>query len=160
MLEQILNDGDKNAASLCLGEYFLVAPRLGTISPWSSKATDIARALRSRAGVRRIERGVGRTVCESSATSLTSDVNGHRSPPARPHDRESCCGLRRPASALFSHADAAAAGICAAASRTGRCGAGEGGQPPSSDWPCRKMRLEYLRAALPRARARTRPTWS
>ena len=38
------------------GETFLVVPRLGTISPWSSKATDIARNC-GLAQVRRIERG-------------------------------------------------------------------------------------------------------
>jgi phosphoribosylformylglycinamidine synthase len=38
------------------GESVLVTPRLGTISPWSSKATDIARQC-SLAAVRRIERG-------------------------------------------------------------------------------------------------------
>ncbi len=39
------------------GELLLVTPRLGTISPWSSKATDIARNC-GFDGVRRIERGV------------------------------------------------------------------------------------------------------
>jgi phosphoribosylformylglycinamidine synthase len=38
------------------GELFLVVPRVGTISPWSSKATDIARNCGLQ--VRRIERGV------------------------------------------------------------------------------------------------------
>src|SRR5204863_3467159 len=38
------------------GELLLVVPRLGTISPWSSKATDIARNCGLQ-GVRRIERG-------------------------------------------------------------------------------------------------------
>jgi phosphoribosylformylglycinamidine synthase len=38
------------------GEMLLVVPRLGTISPWSSKATDIARNC-GLAKVRRIERG-------------------------------------------------------------------------------------------------------
>ena len=38
------------------GTLLLVTPRLGTISPWSSKATDIARNC-GFAGVRRIERG-------------------------------------------------------------------------------------------------------
>ncbi|MDP2228939.1 MAG: phosphoribosylformylglycinamidine synthase [Moraxellaceae bacterium] len=38
------------------GELFLVVPRPGTISPWSSKATDIARNC-GLAGVARIERG-------------------------------------------------------------------------------------------------------
>jgi phosphoribosylformylglycinamidine synthase len=39
------------------GEVLLVVPRLGTISPWSSKATDIARRC-GLARLRRIERGV------------------------------------------------------------------------------------------------------
>src|SRR5207302_428157 len=39
------------------GECVLVVPRSGTISPWSSKATDIARVC-GLAGVRRIERGI------------------------------------------------------------------------------------------------------
>jgi phosphoribosylformylglycinamidine synthase len=43
------------------GRRLLVVPRLGTISPWSSKATDIAR-LCGLPSVRRIERGVWYTV--------------------------------------------------------------------------------------------------
>jgi phosphoribosylformylglycinamidine synthase len=39
------------------GECVLVVPRAGTISPWSSKATDIARVC-GLAGVQRIERGI------------------------------------------------------------------------------------------------------
>ncbi|HZR69509.1 MAG TPA: phosphoribosylformylglycinamidine synthase [Burkholderiales bacterium] len=39
------------------GRMMLVVPRLGTISPWSSKATDIARSC-ALGAVRRIERGV------------------------------------------------------------------------------------------------------
>ena len=39
------------------GEFILVTPRLGTISPWSSKATDIARNC-GFAAIRRIERGI------------------------------------------------------------------------------------------------------
>ncbi len=42
------------------GELLLVTPRLGTISPWSSKATDIARNC-GFADVRRIERAIGYT---------------------------------------------------------------------------------------------------
>ncbi|MDD2884123.1 MAG: hypothetical protein PHT48_03650, partial [Dechloromonas sp.] len=33
---------EEQAAGSDAGELFLVAPRIGTISPWSSKATDIA----------------------------------------------------------------------------------------------------------------------
>jgi len=40
-----------------LGEGFLVTPRKGTISPWSSKATDIFRNC-GLASVRRVERGI------------------------------------------------------------------------------------------------------
>src|SRR6185295_5122246 len=43
------------------GRRVVVVPRLGTISPWSSKATDIARTC-GLAAVRRIERGVVYTV--------------------------------------------------------------------------------------------------
>ena len=39
------------------GKLLLVVPRLGTLSPWASKATDIARSC-GLAGVRRIERGI------------------------------------------------------------------------------------------------------
>src|SRR3954466_15258689 len=39
------------------GRMLLVVPRIGTISPWSSKATDIARACGPQP-VRRIERGI------------------------------------------------------------------------------------------------------
>jgi len=39
------------------GALFIVVPRIGTISPWSSKATDIARNC-GLASVRRIERGI------------------------------------------------------------------------------------------------------
>ncbi|MGQ0511085.1 MAG: phosphoribosylformylglycinamidine synthase [Betaproteobacteria bacterium] len=54
LLERLLRYGEP--ALDAAGELFLVAPRLGTISPWSSKATDIARNC-GLAGVLRIERG-------------------------------------------------------------------------------------------------------
>ncbi|MDP2810689.1 MAG: phosphoribosylformylglycinamidine synthase [Rhodocyclaceae bacterium] len=43
------------------GDLVLVTPRLGTISPWSSKATDIAHNC-GFAGIRRIERGIAHHV--------------------------------------------------------------------------------------------------
>jgi phosphoribosylformylglycinamidine synthase len=55
MLERLLDDGMPMLAAT-QGEVLLVVPRLGTISPWSSKATDIARNC-GLAAVRRIERG-------------------------------------------------------------------------------------------------------
>jgi phosphoribosylformylglycinamidine synthase len=56
-LDGLLLSGDK-PASLSRGAGTLyVVPRPGTISPWSSKATDIARAC-DITGVERIERGI------------------------------------------------------------------------------------------------------
>lgn len=58
-------------ASTTSGALMLVVPRLGTISPWSSKATDIAH----RCGlidVERIERGIAYFIEKADATSLTS----------------------------------------------------------------------------------------
>ena len=56
-LQRILDYGPVNDAVKRNGRLFLVVPRFGTISPWSSKATDIARSCGLQA-VRRIERGV------------------------------------------------------------------------------------------------------
>src|SRR5437764_7017095 len=54
VLERLLEYGP--APQPADGTLFLVVPRLGTVSPWSSKATDIARNC-GLARVRRIERG-------------------------------------------------------------------------------------------------------
>jgi phosphoribosylformylglycinamidine synthase len=56
-LVSILTYGPRAVAVTEVGEVLLVVPRLGTISPWSSKATDIARVC-GLAAVERIERGV------------------------------------------------------------------------------------------------------
>lgn len=61
---------------------FLVVPRLGTISPWSSKATDIARNC-ALTMVARIERGVWFTV----SSEKTLNEEGKRSVEATCHDR-------------------------------------------------------------------------
>src|SRR6516165_3906015 len=52
------------------GERVLVVPRAGTISPWSSKATDIAQVC-GLASVRRIERGIAYRV--QAAASLGNE---------------------------------------------------------------------------------------
>ena len=57
VLDQLLIYGEEVQESPPSGELYLVVPRLGTISPWSSKATDIARQCGLPA-VRRIERGI------------------------------------------------------------------------------------------------------
>src|SRR5699024_1621624 len=55
LLERLLDFGSASAAEP-RGRLFLVVPRIGTVSPWSSKATDIARNC-GLTGITRIERG-------------------------------------------------------------------------------------------------------
>jgi phosphoribosylformylglycinamidine synthase len=47
---------EEKPAGFDAGELFLVAPRIGTISPWSSKATDIAFNCDLEPAIERIER--------------------------------------------------------------------------------------------------------
>jgi len=54
-------DGSAGRATVASGRRLMVVPRLGTISPWSSKATDIAHVC-GLEKVRRIERGVSYVV--------------------------------------------------------------------------------------------------
>ncbi|WP_432472191.1 phosphoribosylformylglycinamidine synthase [Amphritea sp. HPY] len=67
-LERILRYGPKAKAEEPSGQLILVVPRSGTISPWSSKATDIAKNCGLTA-VKRLERGIAYYV--QAAQSLT-----------------------------------------------------------------------------------------
>jgi len=63
VLERLLKYGPRptsdsaGRATVAFGRRLLVVPRLGTVSPWSSKATDIAHSC-GLARVKRIERGI------------------------------------------------------------------------------------------------------
>lgn len=57
ILEQLLTYGPRQKSAGQTGELFLVVPRLGTISPWSSKATDIVHHC-GLTQIRRVERGL------------------------------------------------------------------------------------------------------
>ncbi|QYF93165.1 phosphoribosylformylglycinamidine synthase [Massilia sp. PAMC28688] len=72
-LEAMLTYGEPFDGSGADGatEAFFVIPRLGTISPWASKATDIAHNC-GMAHIRRIERGVAYTVVLKSGLLGTS----------------------------------------------------------------------------------------
>ncbi len=61
VLEQLLTYGPRQTATALEGRTLWVVPRVGTISPWSSKATDIARTC-GLGRVRRLERGVRWTI--------------------------------------------------------------------------------------------------
>ena len=56
LLKRLLTYGPSRAVAFPEGEFLLVVPRFGTISPWSSKATDIAHNC-GLGMVRRLERG-------------------------------------------------------------------------------------------------------
>ena len=57
LLERLLDYGPRDAGAVLSGARYLVVPRLGTISPWASKATDIAKIC-GLPQVRRVERGI------------------------------------------------------------------------------------------------------
>ncbi|MEW9897877.1 phosphoribosylformylglycinamidine synthase [Chitinivorax sp. PXF-14] len=57
VLQQLLEYGHPADDAATIGEMMLVTPRLGTISPWASKATDIVHNA-GLAKVHRVERGV------------------------------------------------------------------------------------------------------
>ena len=69
-LERVLTYGPDSAGIVQAGTLLLVTPRLGTISPWSSKATDIVRHCGLEA-VNRIERGVA-WWCSRAGKPLTA----------------------------------------------------------------------------------------
>jgi len=101
VLESLLRYGPATTAREPQGELLLAVPRIGTISPWSSKATDIAHVCGLEA-VRRIERGIAwyvvcdRALTESELAALAELL----------HDRMTESVLREPSEAarLFEHA--------------------------------------------------------
>ena len=66
VLERLLDYGEPATADAGEGELFLVVPRLGTVSPWASKATDIAHVC-GLSAVRRVERGIAYRIAGGSA---------------------------------------------------------------------------------------------
>jgi phosphoribosylformylglycinamidine synthase len=77
ILEQLLTDGHQHSAKQnnehASVETFLVVPRSGTISPWSSKATEIAQRC-GLSSVKRIERGIEYTLSFSAPLSHTVKI--------------------------------------------------------------------------------------
>jgi phosphoribosylformylglycinamidine synthase len=101
VLDALLRYGPRRAAIAGGGECVLVVPRIGTISPWSSKATDIAQVC-GLAAVRRIERGIAYTV--RAARPLGAERLAQLAPVL--HDRMTEAALLDPDEAvrLFEHA--------------------------------------------------------
>ncbi len=103
ILEKLLTYGPARQAQTPSGTFFLITPRPGTISPWSSKATDIAHNC-SLKNINRIERGCAfyieteNTVSEDDFALIASFL----------HDRmtESVFTNTDEAAVLFSHTEA------------------------------------------------------
>ncbi|MGA0025191.1 MAG: phosphoribosylformylglycinamidine synthase, partial [Burkholderiales bacterium] len=102
-LERILTYGPATAPVLQQGTLLLVTPRLGTISPWSSKATDIARHC-GLPGVERIERGVA-WWCGRAGKPLDAGERALLLPLIHDRMTESVLDSLDAAEALFSRMD-------------------------------------------------------
>ena len=78
VLRRILDYGSGADAPECdeSGDFFLVVPRVGTISPWSTKATDIAHHC-GLSEVDRIERGIAWWVRTVDDKPLTPEECAH-----------------------------------------------------------------------------------
>jgi phosphoribosylformylglycinamidine synthase len=97
-LQALLTYGPTAAAQETNGRLFLVAPRPGTISPWSSKATDIAHNA-GLANVQRLERAAAYYVSGDFSSEQASQIA------AQLHDRmvETVFDSVDQAQALFAH---------------------------------------------------------
>jgi phosphoribosylformylglycinamidine synthase len=97
VLDRLLRYGPRTQAQQVEGRQLLVVPRIGTISPWSSKATDVAHNC-GLAKVRRIERGILYKVAGAIASESALA--------AALHDRmtESVLATEAEAEQLFRHA--------------------------------------------------------
>ena len=78
-LNQLLSYGPHAEQQELTGQIFVVIPRIGTISPWSSKATDIAHNCGLKQ-IRRIERGIvycieGELLTESQFTEFSALIH-------------------------------------------------------------------------------------
>ncbi len=101
-LDRILTYGPRDEAVADLGELILVVPRPGTISPWSSKATDIARNC-GLGAVTRIERGIGFRVATRTGTAPGAADRAALLPLLHDRMTESPLGSLDEARALFAH---------------------------------------------------------
>ena len=101
VLERLLRYGPSLPAHAPQGRLVLVVPRPGTISPWSSKATDIAHNC-GLTGIRRLERGTAYYL--EADTGLDGDAMAQAA--AALHDRMTQVALLDLAEAgrLFEHA--------------------------------------------------------
>jgi phosphoribosylformylglycinamidine synthase len=101
VLDALLTYGPRFADAKDVGELIVIVPRPGTISPWSSKATDIARVCGLDA-IERIERGIAYRANVSSA--VTSEVRARIATALYDRMTEAAIFAYEDAAQLFEHA--------------------------------------------------------
>lgn len=99
VLGRLLKYGPSVPVQEPAGRLFLVVPRLGTISPWASKASDIAHNCGLQS-IRRLERGIAYYVAGDLSDAEAEQVS------AQLHDRmtQRVLGQLEQAADMFSHA--------------------------------------------------------
>ncbi|WP_310446744.1 phosphoribosylformylglycinamidine synthase [Thiobacillus sp.] len=102
VLGQALDYGTPTDAPAANAVQCLVTPRPGTISPWSSKATDILRNS-GLASVRRIERGVAWRACDAQGAALPAQALTALLPLLHDRMTETVLASLEDAGALFQH---------------------------------------------------------
>ncbi len=104
LLERLLTYGPRESPGVQIraraGAEIVIVPRFGTISPWSSKATDIARVC-GLAAVRRIERGIEWRI--ETPTALSAQLLARLTRPLFDRMTETALIHRGDAAALFQH---------------------------------------------------------
>ena len=101
-LTRLLTYGPLDASDAAADTSLLVVPRLGTISPWSSKATDIAHNC-ALGAVRRIERGVAFDVATRDRMPLGEPDRAGLLPLVHDRMTETVLADVEDARALFAH---------------------------------------------------------
>ncbi|MEP7183049.1 MAG: phosphoribosylformylglycinamidine synthase [Betaproteobacteria bacterium] len=101
-LERILTYGPHDEVATDDGALLVVVPRPGTISPWSSKATDIARNC-GLAAVKRIERGTAYRIACRGGAALASDDRAALLPLVHDRMTDAVLPALDDARALFAH---------------------------------------------------------
>jgi phosphoribosylformylglycinamidine synthase len=101
-LERILTYGPHSEAHADSGELLLVIPRPGTISPWASKATDIAHSC-GLAPILRVERGIAYRVSTRDGSALAAAERATLLPLLHDRMTEGVFAALADATKLFTH---------------------------------------------------------
>lgn len=103
-LAKILTYGPRAQAESPSGELFLVTPRIGTISPWASRATDIAKNC-GLSQILRLERGVAYYVTTNNGNILNASEQAAFKTVIHDRMTETVLATLEAAEKLYHHAD-------------------------------------------------------